>query len=50
VAGVIAAQKVKQDAFAEELVQFRIKQAKEAQLKWLALTEKKMELTVASFH
>ena len=50
-----ADKKIKQDSYAEDLVNFRIKQAKEAQLKWLTMTEKKMELkkkalNAAPFH
>ena len=42
--------KVKQDAYAQELVDMRIKQAKESQLKWLALQEKKMEMKLENLN
>lgn len=37
-------QKKKQESYATELVSMRIKQAKESQLKWLAMVEKEMSM------
>lgn len=40
---VATEQKKYQDKYATELVAMRIKQAKESQLKWLAMVEKEMK-------